>query len=68
MKHYFFDRLTEDEQLAVGEGYKALTAEMLEIDGSLKIASDDRAERVIDAIACAILETRMSKKEARNAT
>jgi hypothetical protein len=61
--HYHFDQLTEREQERVGEAYRALTDEL---GADLRIDNDDTAERVVDAIARGILETREAdaKREA----
>jgi predicted ArsR family transcriptional regulator len=64
--HKHFDQLTEREQERVGDAYRELTAAL---GHDLPIDNDDTAERVVDAIARGILETRAAdaKRKAERA-
>lgn len=53
----YFDQLTQREQERIWDAYQALTAEL---GKDLRIADDDTAGRVVDAIARGILETRQA--------
>lgn len=64
--HHYFDQLTEREQERVGDAYRAMTAEL---GSDLHIDGDDTAERIVDAIARGIIESRASnaKRQAERA-
>lgn len=61
MIHFYFDQLTEDEQNVIGEAYDAMHKVLLSHNSNMFIVGDDTAERVVDAIAKGIIETRNSE-------
>jgi hypothetical protein len=54
--HFHYDKLTDAERSAVDEAYAELTEALKE--HGLGIRGDDTAERVVDAIACGLLNSR----------
>lgn len=54
--HHYYDQLTDDEREAVDEAYSELAEDLAECGAP--IAGDDRAERVVDAIARGVIESR----------
>lgn len=54
--HYYYDQLTEDEREACDRGCEECRVAVAQM-GSY-VACDDRCERLVDAIARAIIESR----------
>lgn len=64
--HFHYDKLTDAERSAVDAAYGDLTATLA--DYGLGIRGDDTAERVVDAIACGVINSRGLKlRTSRNA-
>ena len=54
--HYHYNRLWEQEKEAVDEAFECASAVMR--DHNIEPAMDDRAERLVDALAAYLLESR----------
>lgn len=57
--HAYYDQLTEEQQQTVDRAYRSLIETLRE--GKLHIDGDDTAERVVDAIARGIIESKQTE-------
>jgi hypothetical protein len=60
--HHHYDQLTDKERNIVDVAFRA--ANRVLVESGMRIAGDDTAERVVDAIAAGILDTRERDRRA----